>query len=248
MAERQGERFTSRWIETVKVKARSDFTDPKTPGLILRVTPNGAKSWAFLYRRQSDQRRRRVTLGKFPVMGLKEARVAVAGYLKGIAAGADPAGETQALKKIETVDQLLDRFLSDYAPAGSRWTEEMRRILKKDVRPAIGSFKINKVTKSDILAILNAVRDRGAGVAANRTLATVRKAFNWGVGEGYLSTSPVQGVAPRVKEASRSRSLSEDEIRSFWTGLENARMGARIRAGASTGSGDWTAHWRDLWR
>ena len=224
MADRQSDRFTSRWIEAVKVDTRTDFTDPKTPGLILRVTPNGAKSWAYLYRRQSDKRRRRVTLGKFPVMGLKEARVA-AGHLKGIAAGADPAGETQELKKIDTVDQLLDRYLSDYAPAGSRWTEEMRRIFKKDVRPAIGSFKINKVTKSDILAILNAVRDRGAGVAANRTLAAVRKAFNWGVAEGYLSASPVQGVAPRVKEASRSRALSEDEIRSFWTGLENARMG-----------------------
>ena len=77
------------------------------------MTPNGVKSWAYLYRRQSDKRRRRVTLGKFPAMGLKEARVAAAGHLKGIAAGADPAHQTQEVKKIDTVDQLLDRYIKD---------------------------------------------------------------------------------------------------------------------------------------
>ena len=163
MADRQSDRFTSRWIEAVKVDIRTDFTDPKTPGLILRVTPNGVKSWAYLYRRQSDKRRRRVTLGKFPAMGLKEARVAAAGHLKGIAAGADPAHQTQEVKKIDTVDQLLDRYIKDQG-GNSSWAREVERIFKKDVRPVIGGYKINKVSRPDIVNILNAVKDRGAGV------------------------------------------------------------------------------------
>jgi site-specific recombinase XerD len=122
---------------------------------------------------------------------------------------------------VETVDQLLDRYLTDYAPAESKWTAEVRRrIFNKDVRPAIGGHKITAVTKADVLAILNAVKDRGAGVTSNRTLADVRKAFNWAVSEGYLKASPVQGIGQRVKETSRSRSLSEGEIKAFWTGLE----------------------------
>jgi integrase len=125
---------------------------------------------------------------------------------------------------VETVDQLLDRYLTDYAPAGSKWTAEVRRIFKKDVRPAVGSHKITAVTKADILAILNAVKDRGAGVTSNRTLAAVRKAFNWAVSEGYLKASPVQGIGQRVKEQSRSRALSEAEIRAFWIGLDAAKM------------------------
>jgi hypothetical protein len=110
--------------------------------------------------------------------------------------GADPASEKTAHKKVETVNQLLDRCLTDYAPAESKWTAEVRRIFKKDVRPAIGGHKITAVTKADILAILNAVKDRGAGVTSNRTLAAVRKAFNWAVNEGYLKASPVQGIGP----------------------------------------------------
>ena len=112
----------------------------------------------------------------------------------------------------------------DYAPAESKWTAEVKRIFKKDVRPAIGGHKITSVSKADILAILNAVKDRGAGVTSNRTLAAVRKAFNWAVSEGYLKASPVQGISQRVKEQSRSRALSEQEIRAFWNGLDKAKM------------------------
>jgi integrase len=217
-------KFTTRWIEAVRVDVRTDFIDPDNAGLILRVTPRGAKSWAFLYRRQGDQRRRRVTLGRFPVMGLKGARVAAAGYKEKIAAGADPAGAVQAHKQIETVDRLLDRYLADAPPASGKWTYEVNRIFQKDVRPTIGSMKIDSVKRTDILAILNAIKDRGAGISANRALAAVRRTFNWAVGEGYLSANPALGITLRVKEHARDRALSEAEIRAFWTGLDGARI------------------------
>ena len=61
-------------------------------------------------------------------------------------------------------------------------------------------------------------------LTSNRTLTAVRKAFNWAVSDGYLKTSPAQSISQRVKEQSRSRSLSEQEIRAFWNGLDKARM------------------------
>ncbi|MET0482725.1 MAG: integrase arm-type DNA-binding domain-containing protein, partial [Aestuariivirgaceae bacterium] len=217
-------RFTTRWIESVKVETRADFTDPDVKGLVLRVTPNGSKSWAYLYRRQSDSRRRRVTIGEFPHVGLQEARAAASGFRAEVAGGADPALAKSAAKKVETVDQMLDRFLTDYGAPGPRWRAEMRRVLAHDVRPTIGAYKINKVSKADIIALLNTIRDRGAGVQANRALQVVRKAFNWAVSEDYLTFSPASGIAERVKEEARSRALSEAEIRSFWRGLYSTRM------------------------
>ena len=203
MAERGAKKFTARWIETVSVKTRADFTDPDVKGLALRVTPNGSKSWAYTYRRKSDGRKRRVTLGEFPAVSLHQARAKASGHRAAVAEGADPASDKTAHKNVETVDQLLDRYLIDYAPAESKWTAEVRRIFKKDVRPAIGGHKITAVTKADILAILNAVKDRGAGVTSNRTLAAVRKAFNWAVSEGYLKASPVQGHRASGSRSSR---------------------------------------------
>jgi integrase len=218
--------FTTRWIESVKVGSRTDFIDPYTPGLMLRVSASGVKSWALLYRRQSDQRRRRVTLGRFPRMGLKEARVTAAGHFKAIGSGADPAGEAIALRKVETVSELLDRYIADSPPRSAKWATEVERIFRKNVRPAIGGHKINIVTRADILAVLNAVKDRGSGVAANRTLAAIRRALNWAVAEGHMATNPAVGVSQRVRERPRDRALSEEEIRAFWTGLDNAPMAA----------------------
>jgi integrase len=219
-----GKRFTSRWIETLRVRKRIDFTDPDVKGLTLRVTSTGSKSWSYLYRRKSDGRKRRVTLGEFPVMDLHKARAVASGHRAAVADGADPAADKSAHRKVETVNELLNRFLTDYAPSTSKWTAEVRRIFNKDIRPAIGSLKTSAVTKADVLAIINGVRDRGAGVTANRTLAAIRKAFNWAASEGYIVTSPATGIAPRVKEQSRSRSLTSDEIRTFWTGLDKAHM------------------------
>jgi hypothetical protein len=142
MAERGAKKFTARWIETVSVETRTDFTDPDVKGLALRVTPKGSKSWAYSYRRRSDGRKRRLTLGEFPAVSLHQARAKASGHRAAIAEGADPASEKAAHKKVETVDQLLDRYLTDYAPADSKWTAEVRRIFKKDVRPAIGGHKI----------------------------------------------------------------------------------------------------------
>src|SRR4051794_26618156 len=112
MAERVAKKFTARWIEAVSVQKRIDFTDPDVKGLALRVTPNGSKSWAYTYRRKSDGRKRRVTLGEFPAVSLNQARAKASGHRAAVADGADPASERIAQKKVEkTVDQLLDRYL-----------------------------------------------------------------------------------------------------------------------------------------
>jgi integrase len=220
--------FTTRWLESIKVTVQTDFVDRSEPGLMFRVMPSGIKSWSLLYRRTSDNKRRRLNLGRFPEMGLAAARSKAVRLKEAIADGADPAGKDE-VKTVETVDQLVDRFLIDYTNPGPRWKTELARIFAKDVRPAIGRLKIDKVTRKDILAVVNAVKDRGAGVSANRTLAALRKLFNWAVSEGYLEVSPASNIPQRVKEVPRDRALSESEIRSFWTGLDSADMAPNIK-------------------
>ena len=217
-------RLTSRWIETVRVVERTDFVDFDNPGLLLRVTPRGVKSWAYLYRRKGDGLRRMLTLGTFPRMGLKDAREAMVARRKAINDGADPAGGVQEAKKVETVDQMLDRYLKNKPPKSAKWRDEVVRIFNKDVRPAIGRLKVTAVTKGHIQAILNSIKDRGSEIAANRTQAALRRALNWAVAEGHIKVNPALGIEPRGEEKPRDRSLSEAEIRAFWTGLDSASM------------------------
>ena len=52
-----------------------DIPDAICPGLNLRVSPNGSKAWRFFYRDAAGTLRR-MTLGHWPAMTLKDAREA----------------------------------------------------------------------------------------------------------------------------------------------------------------------------
>src|SRR5207302_7445414 len=98
------------------------------------------------------------------------------------------------------------------------------------VRPRIGSKSIYDLKRRDIVEMLDAIEDRKAGenadeggpVMADRTLAHVRKAFNWWMVQDEEFKSPiVRGMArTKPKERSRKRTLTDDEIRDVWAALD----------------------------
>ncbi|QIG49447.1 tyrosine-type recombinase/integrase [Nordella sp. HKS 07] len=222
-------KWTARGIEAISVKDRHDFTDTQTKGLTLRVTPNGAKSWALLYRRRSDGKRRRTTIGPWPEIGLAEARARAAELKVNIQRGSDPAGDVTAYKKADTVDQLLDQFLAHHPRPTAAWTQEVTRIFKKDVRPLIGSVKLPDLSRAHIRGVLDAVRKRGATVTVNRTLAAIRRALSWAVSKDLIDANPAMNMPTDIEERHKERALGIEEIRGFWTGLEVAKMSARSR-------------------
>jgi integrase len=225
----KGLKWTARGIEALTVIGRRDFTDPQSKGLTLRVTHNGSKSWALLYRRASDGRKRRTTIGPYPEIGLAEARAQAAELKVAIQKGRDPAGEVAAYKRADTVDQLFDQFLDNHPRPDAAWTKEVKRIFAKDARPLIGSIKLPDLRRAHVRTVLEAVKKRGTTVAVNRTLAAIRRAFSWGVSKDILEVNPALNLPTDIEERHRERSLSIDEIRLFWAGLEAAGMAPRTK-------------------
>lgn len=199
--------------------------------LYLRIGAKGAKSWAFLYR--FDGRLRRLTLGDYPGVTLAGARVAAAQAVTEIEKGDDPASIRQGEKAINrqalTVEGLAADYVELYAKARKRSWAEDQRILLHDVVPALGTVKAKDVTRRDIARLLDGVAARGAPIAANRTLAVVRKMMNWAVDRGEIEANPAAGISAPSRERSRDRVMTDDEIVAFWSGLETARMDAVTR-------------------
>jgi len=75
--------------------------------------------------------------------------------------------------------------------------------------------KVQDITKRDVIALLDAVRDR-APIMANRNLAAIRKLFNWCVARDIVQVSPCFRIDPPAPERSRDRILSDDELRLVW--------------------------------
>jgi hypothetical protein len=81
--------LTDRFVRSVQCAdgKRTDFADDKVKSLWLRVTPQGTRSWSILYRRRSDSKLRRLTIGQFPASSLHDARVEAQVLLGKIARG-----------------------------------------------------------------------------------------------------------------------------------------------------------------
>jgi integrase len=233
IAETKAISWTDRGLAAVKVKARTDFTDPEGQGLVLRVTPTGSKTWALVYRRKSDSKKGRVTIGGFgDAKGqykLKTARDRAITLRSEIIAGRDPALEAATIRKAETVAELLDAYLSNHPKPTALWTIESGRKFEKDVKPLIGHVKLPDLNRQHIRAVLKRVADRNAKATVNRTLAAVRRALSWAVQEDLLAVNPAAGIVTNIAETPKDRALSQDEIITFWQGLNDAPMGLRSR-------------------
>jgi hypothetical protein len=97
---------------------------------------------------------------------------------------------------------------------------EDERKLRRDILPGLGHHRASVIMKPDIVRLLDRIVDRGAGIAANRTLALVRKLCNWAIGEGYVSTNLATGIAILAKEETRARVLADVVIAAFWRALD----------------------------
>jgi integrase len=200
-------------------------------GLGLRVTPNGRKTFIYMYR--FDGRPRMMTLGVYPKTTLADAHQDHASALKLLERGKDP-GE----KKVEanrearqalTVSQLADEYIEKWAKPRKRSWKEDKRILDKDVLPAWKHRKAKDVTRRDVIILLDSIVDRGAPIAANKTLAVVRKMYNFAIGRDIVETTPCAAVSAPSKTNQRDRVLSTEEIKAFWNNLEKADMSKEVR-------------------
>jgi len=216
-------RLTIRSVEAMRPGAeRREIPDSFLPGLYLVQQPSGAKGWAVRYRYQGVPRK--LTLGSYPALGLKDARELGAKALRAVAEGRDPGREKIAARtaRADSVDRVVEDFLERHVRRSNRprTAQETERLLRQHVLPRWRGRMVHDITRRDVLDILDRVVDGGAPIAANRVFAAIRKFFNWCVARDILAASPCAGVKPPTAERARDRVLSDDELRRVWAAAE----------------------------
>ena len=216
--------FTAISVEKAKSDPdkRLEIPDGGLQGLYLVIQPSGAKAWALRYRFAGKPAK--LTLGRWPLMTLADARAAAADALGKIEAGQNPAVEKKATKAAKLDAQLSERdlvktLLGQFQKrhlAKLKSGDQAWRFLDRFVMPSWGERDIHTITKRDLIDLLDEIADSGRMVTANRVLAHTRKFLNWCVERDVLGSSPATGVKPPVKEDSRDRVLTDQEIRWFW--------------------------------
>ena len=200
-------------------------------GLGIRITPAGTKSFVFKY--DIDGQDRWLTFGQYPKVKLAAALKKYGEALEKVEAGEDPAAQNVAANRLKrnavTVRELAEEYIEKYAKPHKRSWEEDERILQRDVTSRWSARKASTITRREIIDLLDEIVARGAPVQANRTLAVVRRMFNFAIDRDLLSVTPCQRVKPPSPENAKDRYLTLDELMLFWKGLDTARAARRTK-------------------
>jgi integrase len=89
----------------------------------------------------------------------------------------------------------------------------------------MGHRQIDEIKRSEIVKLLDKIEDNSGPRMAHVTLAYLSKVFNWHASRDDNFRSPIVRGMGRVKprERARERTLTDEEIRDMWNGLEAVR-------------------------
>ena len=191
-------------------------------GLYLNLRRN-SKTW--IIRKKYRGKNRIITLGKWPALSCKQARLDARQY----------ADESNISRK--TVSELISEYRTDVVYPESKVPQQVDMYLNH-IEMALGRLRIIAVKRAQLVYFIKQYSHEHGARSADRVRAYLRQLFGYGVELGYITgANPMDGVTVRVtgyKYVSRSRTLTPDEIRMVWAwknpdkGQQNVEDFARI--------------------
>ncbi|RZI41529.1 DUF4102 domain-containing protein [Herbaspirillum sp. HC18] len=176
-------------------------------GLYLEVAPSGGKWWRLKYRIAGKEKR--ISLGVYPTVSLKEARDKRDDAKKQLSAGIDPSAHRKAHNAAK-----LDRAANSFEIAAREWHEKnantwseghaskILRRLERDVFPWIGGRPIADVTAPELLGVLRRIEERGVIETAHRAHQNCSQIFRYAIATGRAERDPaadLRGALPPTK-------------------------------------------------
>jgi integrase len=191
------------------------YWDAGYPGFGVKVTPKGRKVFVVLYRTGgAGSKLRKYTIGPYGRVTLHQARVAAQKVFAAKLEGRDLAAEKREAKRrvvADRVEDLLGMFIAQRL-SQNRSGDEISRLLRREVGRPWADRSIHEITKRDVVEVVTAIEQRGAPVAANKALKSIKTFLRWCVGRAVLDQSPAEGVPLPTKEVARDRVLDDEEL------------------------------------
>lgn len=183
-------------------KARSRFFD--AGGLYLEAAPNGSRRWFWKYLFAGKEKR--LALGRYPDVSLKQARELQADARKLHSGGTDPVQQRQVDRLTKrtaaaTTFEAVARELHGIKAAG--WSQEYAKRwldrLEKDLFPWLGAMPLVEVTAPLLLQALRRVEARGVHETAHTLRENAGQIFRYGVATGRCERNPAADLRDALK-------------------------------------------------
>lgn len=206
-------------------------------GLFLEVLPSGSKVWRYSYR--IDGKRTKVTIGQYPLIGIKAARDRHEELRRTLLEGVDPARQKQ-IAKVERIAQVAQALTfktfaeiwvaEKLASVTERSRKQATRWLANDVYPLIGAIPLGEVHAADVLKLLESMRN--TPTKANNIRAIIERIYQYAAQKllvTYNPATPMQGLIDKPR-AVHYAPLQESEVPGFLASVRScgAHQGTRL--------------------
>ena len=168
-------------------------------GLYLEVTPAGGKWWRLKYRYAGKEKR--LSLGTYPDVSLKDARGRRDEARRLLSEGIDPSDHRKAQKTAKAVlaantfeavaREWIAWHLSKKSPSHR---DKVASRLERDVFPYLGSKPIALIKAPDVLTVIRRVEARNALETAHRVKGHIGQVMRYAVQTGRAEADPTQSL------------------------------------------------------
>ncbi len=177
-------------------------------GLTLEVMSTGAKLWRYRYR--FNGRQNRLSLGKYPEVSLKSARVRRDEANKQVAEGRDPSQVRKTTKRMAngTGDTFAEIAAAMIKVKAGGWSQEhldrTNSLLKRDLLPSLGHRVLREIDVPELGSVLRLIEDRGALEALVKARAVCSLVWTHAIQTGKAKENITRDVGGFKKAVTKS--------------------------------------------
>lgn len=213
---------------------QTDYFDLLLPAFGVRVSYAGTRSFFVMTRRAGSSRVMRLTLGRYPVISLADARNMAREVLDRASRGVDPRSrvvEDKAIRNGVTFGEVADDFLALQTERAERANPLDKGVLRpstlRDYRrmltvvgASLRPLRMDEIGRRDVKRIIDDLENSGRLATADQAVAYLGRLFRWSVEEEIILRSPMEGIRGRRRLKSRERVLSLEELGDVWKALD----------------------------
>ena len=196
--------LTDRSLQSLKPTGeRSVIWDALLPGHAVRLSARGKRSFYAVKRRPGQPQPTWVLLGAYPELSLADSRAKAREMLGALAEGLEPEAlavakrrakeEVEAARHAFTFGAVAEEFIRRHALA-KRSGRMIAGYIRRELVPIWGERQIAEIARRDVIALVEAILDRGGDKPAPGT----RQA---GAGHAPKGGRPLRGAPCFVRRA-----------------------------------------------
>jgi len=195
-------------------------------GLYLEVPVKQSKRWRIKYR--FDGKEKTLSLGTYPNVSLKSARIKREEIKQFLDNGIDPSQmrkekkeqEVQAQEESEnTFQRSATLYIEHLRPdRDEKYWNSVESAFKRLINPLIGVKNINDVKAKDIIDVLNHIQSRGTIETAHRQFTQISSVFKYAVSHGFAERNP-------CNDMDKSHVLKKVQTQHYATITDNEQIG-----------------------